>query len=59
LSKAEFQEYDLYREITQNHGTLAGYLAGINSQTPECIAADDFDMLKRTIDARLHQLQAF
>ena len=32
--------------------------ANINSQTPERIAADDFDMLKRAIDARLHQLQS-
>jgi hypothetical protein len=57
LSQAEFQEYGLYREITQNHGTLARYLADINSQTPQVIEANDFETLKRAIDERLQQLQ--
>ena len=56
LSKAEFQEYDLYREIMQHHGTLTSHLADINSQTPQVIEANDFETLKRTIDERLQQL---
>ena len=56
--QASLQEYEMYREITQSHGVLVGYLADINSQTPERVAADDFAMLKRAIDARLRQLDA-
>ena len=56
VSKAEFQEYDMYREIMQHHGTLASHLADINSKTPQLIEANDFETLKRAIDARLRQL---
>jgi internalin A len=56
VSKAEFQEYDMYREIMQHHGTLASHLTDINSQTPQVIEANDFETLKRTIDERLRQL---
>ena len=51
------QEYDKNREITHHADKLLGYLADINSQTPQLIEANDFETLKRAIDKRLQQLQ--
>jgi internalin A len=57
-ASGSLQEYEKYREITFHADKLLTHLADINSQTPERIAADDFDLLRRAIDARLHQLQS-
>jgi hypothetical protein len=50
------QEYEKYREITQNTDKLLTYLADINSQTPQMLAANDFETLKRAVAARLQQV---
>jgi internalin A len=51
-----FQEYKKYQDITQNADHLLTYLANINSQTPELLAADDFATLKNAIDERLQAI---
>jgi hypothetical protein len=58
-ASGSLKEFEKYREITFHADKLLTHLADINSQTLECIAADDFDMLKRAIDVRLHQLHPY
>jgi TIR domain len=55
-ASGSFQEYEKYREITHNADKLLTYLADINSQTPQMLAANDFETLRRAIDARLRQV---
>jgi hypothetical protein len=50
------QEYEKYREITYHADKLVSYLADINTQTPQLLAANDFATLKQAIDARLQSL---
>jgi hypothetical protein len=55
-ASGSFQEYEKYRDITQQADKLLTCLADINSQTSQRLAANDFETLKRAIDARLRQL---
>jgi len=56
-ASGSWREYETYREITHHADQLLSYLADINSQTPQALAADDFAALKRAIDARLRQVR--
>ena len=52
-ANGSFREYEKVRDISQNADTLLTILGDMNTATPTRIEANDFELLKQTIDKRL------
>lgn len=56
-AKSAIPDFEIYAEIMQNAGNLAGIIADLNNLSPKLLAADSFAEIKKAIAERANKLQ--